>query len=293
MNRQVKKIVLGLGIFTSPIFSEEKNEPINFKDLCKRFRLEVEVYFFNESGTQIKNVMPSKRVYKVAPNENEEKKSEACQLRSNWSSTSSLFSGLLYMSHLWKINQDGSMDVTIEQFKGETKNHDGLDSLGKENYAIKNMTPIIWESRHHKNEKVIIRYTPSIAISTGPIDMEKVPIAGDDIIISDHLGRVWSNHLSLSGMNIALTTLHGTLILSYYPFKGSNLIGVVSEDTMYLRVNQDLRVEFKNSSNFLPVGSQGNVYGIYLPDIKSDRLSSTSISESNDPKEVLERLKLK
>ncbi|MGE0173426.1 MAG: hypothetical protein AB7T49_11585 [Oligoflexales bacterium] len=282
---KILNLFLGLGLMAG---TAAANENLSVEDFCQRLQINADVYVYDLSGTKFLNDMGERWSWNLSPLAKGEQ--NGCTLNAKISSSTSVFGGKLIMRSLWTINADGELNVTIEQYRNETKDHDGLDLLGKETYAVKNMAPVVWKSLLHKDQNVVIRYIPSLRVTSGIQDLNQIPIAGKDMIVTDHLGRVWAQNMDVSGNFVGITMLHGTVLMSYYPFKEAELIGKASGDQIVLRPDDKTRIDIRSSAPFLPVGVEGKVYGRYIADKKSKGLNSQQFHTSSTADKFEERI---
>jgi hypothetical protein len=83
---------------------------------------------------------------------------------------------------------------------------------------------------------------------------------------------------------------HGTLAISYQPFKGAQEIGQAAGNEIELSLSDHLKVKIHSDTAFLPASVAGKVYGLYLPEVKSSGPRSTHTFTSSNEDVFLKKL---
>ena len=200
------------------------------------------------------------------------------------------------LRHIWEIQDDGSIKVSIEQFKSSKKKRGENDIafeglLKKEERTIVNLEPITFVALSNEKRKVVVRLTPDFAPGDSARALVDLPIAGQDVMITDNEGYIWTEHASNGGKYSGFSTYRGTVFMSYYPFPGSQEFGVASGKEIVLHLTDKKTLTLTSKSSYLPEGVHGKVFGIYLPDRKTGRYPSASLMDRGDEKDFVEAIK--
>ncbi len=288
-------IFLGMLASTS-VFAADTLTP---GELCSRLEIAGEVYVYDQAGEKLLNKMSNDQFFRsgygLGGESNQKNKDELCKIKSSWGSDSSVFTGPLFIYHEWIVSPDGKMKAVVKQYAEKNKKmgrgEEGFSKLLKEEtYQIKDMSPITWPSVSHKNERVVLRFTPSLVSDNSPKDLKQIPFSGEDLVVVDNAGNLWAKNLGAKGVYVGFKSLHGSLFLSYYPFKGSSVIGAASESKIELRLPEQKLVFIYSKTPFLPDGINAKVYGIYFPQYKATSLNSQSVSTSDEEKNFLQSM---
>lgn len=258
------------------------------QQIRERFVVTAEVFVFDASGKKLLAKMPETSVIKAALG------STSGPLVDRWASRTGLFEGLLAMKASWDIGADGAIKVTLTEYVSDSeKAKDGENryarELKTEERTLDFMGPVNWVSlNNHAGKKVIVRYTPNLRDNAAN-DVTAVKIISEKTAVVDSKGVVWADHLSLEGKYVGLTTHRGTLLLSYYPFKGAKFMGVAQGNRMEVALDNKVVVSLISQSNYLVGSGSAKVYGIYQPERKSKDFSDNHITASNQEGEFLKK----
>jgi hypothetical protein len=149
---------------------------------------------------------------------------------------------------------------------------------------------VTWVSvQEHGNKKVVVRFTPSLEDRQVQV-LDEVHLVGNDIAIVDNAGNLWADHLSFEGKFCGIKTHRGTLLLSFYPFKNAENFGIASGNRLELALGKNLEVNVISKTPFVLGTSPAKLYGKYLPERKSDRLTSSGITTDNHEDRFLKNI---
>jgi len=260
---------------------------LSTSDLRKRFELQGEVYILDASGEHI--LKKSEEERKWRPSE------KTGIIESNWSVESNQFHPLALYHH-WEIENDGRIKAMIEQYdRMEAKDRNSPVKKGKllkrEEFFLKDFQPYMWTSVVEKDQKVIVRFTPRILEDKSPQAISDFPIAGSDIVVSDKTGSVWARGVDMNGKYVGVITHHGALFLSYSKFQGAKELGIAKNNEIELDLDDGSEVYLQSQSAFLPKPIRGKVFGVFKKNLKSERLTSVHMIDSNKEDRFLERMK--
>ena len=265
-------------------FAGTKDQVLSLEQLKSRFEVKGEIFYFDSDGKKLLSEGSEWRSWKPRII------NEQSQIESQWSSKS-LQNGDFAIHHSWTIQDDGSIKVLIEEFSKEEegKKADGerdtkfTDLLKKEEKILTDFSSISWVSiRPNQKRRVVVRFTPYLSKGKELKKMTELPISGSEILITDNQGNLWTEHNTLSGKYVGFTTRKGSIFMSYYPFKGATEIGFAFGNRIELHLEGKKVATLTSQTAFLPDEVRAIVYGIYRPDQKTGRLSSTHTRTSNE-----------
>lgn len=271
------------------------SEPMSVREICNRLEVSVDELVFNADGTRLLDKVTEGRRARGSHAENTDKKDSqyACRFKTQWSSRTSAFKEPLAISMDYRVKKDGSMFVSLEQFAKILEGANGSgpqfsDSVKKEEFVVKDLTPIVWRSPLHKDKRVVVRLVPSLSDDKAAEDVAVLPISGDNMTIFDEEGHLWQARVSARGKYVGVETEHGLFFLSYYPFRGAKRLGTAQRQTMELRLGSHT-VTLLSASSFLPEGMTANVYGLYDPNQKSHSVNQSHLYSTDKEENVLEK----
>ncbi|HEY8271627.1 MAG TPA: hypothetical protein VIG33_12120 [Pseudobdellovibrionaceae bacterium] len=248
-----------------------------------RERLEIHSDIYQVDGKKVVGGPERTNYWRMDP--------EKGETEGNWSS---IFNGdLIAIRHNWKVNADGTIKVTIEEFANSSKEGEFSHLIEKKEFTLENLEPIVWKVKNVKDKSFIVRYIPSLREISKPIALESLPVVGTGLTVSDNAGFLWVADTKeyLDGKFVGLTTHRGTIALSYVPFKGAKEMGVAEGNQINLKVDKKFQINFKSETAFLPAGVIAKVYAVYLPEKKSKGVNSVHSFSSSSEERFQESLK--
>ncbi len=263
------------------------SETLTTSDLCRRFAVESEVYIYDASGEKLLNMMSERRISSFR--NIAEANTKGCKLEHSWSSRSGMFGGALYVEQRWTIDPQGRIDATLSQWEIlGTKSHERR-KVKEETIRIKDMQPVLWRSVVHKDPVVVVRWTPRLRTDETYKDLSKIPLVAEDMVIYDNFGKIWAHNLNFVGIYTGVTTINGTLLLSFYPFQGAKQLGTAGNNQAKLQLTDKLSITLRSQEALLPPGIEAPVYGLYESKRRSESLDSQTIFNRSNEQEFLER----
>jgi hypothetical protein len=256
-----------------------------------RGRLEVkgEIYILDPDGRRLDHMGSSVSTWRGAGRS---------PLESNWSATSGDFSDV-FLHHAWTVLPDGSISVVIEEYaKKEDDPKTGkfqkfANLIKKSEFVLENFAPVTWKVLNNDKQYVVVRLTPTLRDTGGSKIVADLPVAGRNVFVMDNRGYLWNDGdgSSFDGNFVGLMTHRGTIIISYKPFKGAKVVGEAWGKEIVLKFTDDLKVKLRSDTAFLPDRVGSDVYGLYLPDQKTDHPHSTHISTSSNEDSILKMIR--
>lgn len=198
----------------------------------------------------------------------------------------------LAFRQLWEVTNDGHIKVTLEEYAeivGEAANPDFKKLLEHKDFVVQNFEPFVWIIKNSKNHYVL-RFFPYLRELSDPVAISDLPVSGKDLIVTDSDGYLWLDGGQMSGRFAGLTSHRGTVVMSYSSFKGAKPMGTAEGSLISLKPNKDYTINVKSSSAFLPAGMSAKVYGLYLPNRRSNGLNSVRTFTSSKEKNILDAL---
>jgi len=268
--------------------------PLTPEQICRRLVISEEVFVMNPDGTRAEHKVGQYRLYRhgiAIPNKNA-KDGIACTLQGGGTDSSSDFDGPLHMNHKWTVHDDGRIEATVTQYAKRLPRDQGLaDVLKTKTVTVKDMAPIIWVSPAHKHQRVVVRLSPDLSDNDEAKDLTRLPLTGTDIVVTDSRGRLWGQNINTAAPYVSMTLSEGTLLLSYYSFKGAHKLGEARGHEIDLDLGDGLRVTLVSKTPLLPTGVSANVYGSYDPGRKSSGINSVSLRTTDTEANFLKRIK--
>jgi hypothetical protein len=279
---EMKHLILAL-LAILPALSFAKEVPWSVEELRRRFQVRGEMYDLDVSGKVVQRKGHTWNIWKPID--------KAGKIQSQWSSVTDNYT--IAIRHSWEVQDSGSIKVLIEQYKTVKRKNDPIfeDLIKKEERIIENLEPITLIVFTDKDKRVVARFTPDFAAGETARNVSEIPLAGNDVIITDNEGYVWAMHATHGGKYSGFATYKGTIFLSYYPFAGSKELGVASGNEMEIHITDKKTLTFTSKTSYLPDGIHAKVYGIYYPDRKSGKFPAAALMDRNDEKEYVERIK--
>lgn len=258
--------------------------PVN--ELKSRLEIQGEIFVFDASGRRLLGRAGESRKWT----------SRTGTIESNWSSSSDNYQTIA-LHHVWKVNDDGTIQVLVEQYDSlGDRDTDGRQQfkglLQKREFNLQDFAPVQWVSlKKEDGKKVVVRLTPSLRDDESPKTLSDLPFSGSDMIVSDNDGRVWTENTSVTGKYVGIETHRGSVYFSYVPFEGATEIGVAKGTSVRLKLDEKRSLTVRSTTALLPNGVAAKVFGIFKPDHKTSGPRSTvTISTDKEP-EYQQRLK--
>jgi len=265
------------------LFMEAKN--LSAQEIRNSLEVRGDIYIVSSSGEQIVSGPERTNYWRSNP--------DTGMIESDWSSKFN--EGLIALRQKWVIQNDGSIQASIEEYSSNSDNRESPVFKGlieKKEFKIKNMEPIVWKVKNIKGgEQYIVRYIPSLREVSTPISLDSLPIAGSGIVISDNLGFLWAEDVQLNGKYAGVISHRGTLVMSYTPFNGGKEMGYAEGNRITLSVDKKFQINLKGVSSFLPTGVTAKVYAFYNPDKKTKGFNSLNTFDSNKEERISEVMK--
>lgn len=251
------------------------------QELREQFEIKADIYLTDASGEKILSGPERTNYWKFNPDKG--------SIKGDWSSKFS--AGFIGLRHTWEVLDDGSINVSIEEFAGDSDKQgrpEFKESLGKKEFKLKNFEPVVWEVKNIKNQKFIVRYIPIIKEVSSPINIDSLPVAGTQISITDNNGYLWADDVEFNGKFAGVTSHRGTLIISYSPFAGGKEMGIADGNLIKLKVDKKFEINLRAGSAFLPAGVKAKVYAFYNPEKKSNGVNSLRSFETSKQERLKE-----
>jgi hypothetical protein len=262
-----------------------QNPELTADEIRERLEVSGEVFVMDAAGTKLVGVGATKNTWRG---------SGKAPLESNWGNSSNAY-GKIYLHHVWTVNPDGTIHVLIEEFARQEDDDKRAmkDLLKKDEFLLNSFAPVTWKVLNSKEKNVFVRLTPSLREVRRAVDLADLPISGQNVIISDNQGYLWSDGdgSSFDGLYVGISTHRGTVAMSFKPFEGAAQVGEASDRQIVLTFPDNLKVKLRSDTAFVPAKITAKVYGIYLPEKKTQHPHSTHLSTSSTAEKLLERLK--
>jgi len=269
-------------------------EVMSVKSIKDRFEVHGDIFYFDRENGKLVDKGSQTRLWKSVDGS----KDKLTRVESYWGTGSSQ-QGEIALHHLWTIREDGTIRVLIEEYGDtiEVKGSDGerdykmVNLLKKDEVDLKDFAPVHWVSvRPGAKSKVVIRLTPDLSNSEEPKPLDSIPIAATDLLITDNEGSLWADHLNIDGKYVGFTTHRGSIFLSFYPFKGAQVIGFAAGSKIELGLGNKRIVTLTSSTPFVPETVRAMIYGIHRPNQKTARLQSVRSKSSSTEERFPESL---
>jgi hypothetical protein len=262
-----------------------ETQPLTAEDIRNRLEVKGEIFVLDQSG---------KKLIDAPSGYSNWRGNGTAPLESNWGSRGNY--GKIFLHHVWTINPDGTISVLIEEYAREeddpkTGNFQKFaDLLKKSEFTVENFASVTWKIVNIKDKNVVVRLTPNLRVQLKPTDIADLPIAGRDVMITDDKGFLWSQKSSFNGSYVALKTHRGTIAVSFRPFFGAKEIGEAREKEINIKLPNDISVSMRSETAFLPADMGGKIYGLFIPELKSDSPRGTHIWSSSTEEVLLRKL---
>ncbi len=261
----MKKFKTSVFLILMTSIASAKN--LTAQEARERLEVRADIYLVDSSGEKILSGPERTNYWKFNPDKG--------SIKGDWSSRFS--AGLIALRHNWKVLDDGSIHVSIEEFSSESDKQgrpEFKDSIGKKDFKLKNFEPVVWSVKNIKNQNFIVRYIPTLRDISSPINIDSLPVAGTQISISDNNGYLWADDIEFNGKFSGVTSHRGTLIISYSPFSGGKELGVAEGNLINLKIDKKFEINLRAANAFLPTGVKAKVYAFYNPEKKSTGFNS-------------------
>jgi len=244
---------------------------LSMQEIKERFEIRADIYQMD--GKKIVGSTDRTSYWRMNP--------ENGDLHGDWSSN--FGGGTIAIRYNWKLESDGSVKATLEEFGKVSKDSEFSQPIAKKEYTLENFEPIVWKVLSIKDKNYVVRFIPSVRDTATAVTVGDLPVAGTDLSFTDNAGYLWASETDLGGKYIGVTTHRGTLALSYVPFKGAKEMGTVEGKEIVIKVDKKYKISVKSDTAFLPAGVTGKVYALYLPEKKSKGVNSVhSFSSSSE-----------
>ncbi len=269
--------------------SDSEFKALSNEELVNRFHITGEIFIVSKEGDKLLSIAEERREWQFGG-------SGEKPLLSNWRFQQN---GLpvVALKHKWTLEKDGKISVEIAQYENIEPGIGAEVKYGKlikeEKLSLKNFAPIDWViAAGSKN--IIVRLTPGLWSTVEAIDISTMPISGKNIVIYDKAGKLWADQVTADHPSVffGVTTHQGSLFLSYKPFKGAKMIGEVKNGRIKIK-NGKLTIFLQSELPFLPKDVKANVYGLIVPELKTEHLNSVRTYSSNKEEEFLKALSVK
>jgi hypothetical protein len=259
-------------------------KPLTVEQIKRRIQVKGEIFVLDASGKRVEYVGNESRAWKSADGSG--------RLEINWGNSSRLHKPI-HLPMTWTVRDDGSLLARIRQFEsmkdGPTKPVYGK-LLGEKEFEVRNFEPITWRSAADPEKNVVIRLTPTIGESDEPVELDGMPLAGREVVITDNRGRVWNERVTMGGKYVSIGGHLGQLALSYFPFPGGEAVGVADGHRIELKLPEKLTVTLVSELPFLPGGSRTRVYALYNADKRTKSFNHTRINATDNLKRFTDGL---
>lgn len=264
--------------------SDTELKTISTEELSWRFHITGEVFIVNKDGDKLINIANERREWQLEGQRDK-------PLESNWRFQQNGLP-LIALKQKWMLEKDGRIQVEVAQYDELERDSESKIKFGKlikeKKFTLNNFSPIDWVIPAG-TQKLIVRLTPGIWQNDPPINISSLPVTGKNIVVYDRSGRLWADQITLdnsSSIYVGITTHAGTVLLSYTPFKGAKVIGEVKGSRIKVKSEKG-SVHLQSETPFLPKDVKANIYGILLPEVRSERLNSVRVSASDKEEEFL------
>lgn len=278
----------------------EKNESHDFgvsdgeikeltpQQISNRLHIRGEILVLNKEGTRILNFGQEHRVWEMNGQLQE-------PLVSYWSFQQK---GLprIALRHEWRVLSSGQLELKVQQFDQMDRSSGSGIKTGKllkeDVQVIKNFAAYDFEVTTQSPQKVLVRMTPLLWPDLPTWKVGDLPFAAKDAVVYDSQGNVWS--LGVEGDRpskfFGMTTHRGTLMLSFHPFKDAEVLGEAKGQRIKLKLPK-LRVFLASKAHFVPGDIKADVYGKFLPNLKTEKMTSVRTFTSNKEDEFLKAVR--
>jgi hypothetical protein len=288
---------LTLWTFLIPFQSVQATQstPIDPGTLCERLQILEETLVFDKTGTRIIDIYSNDRGPGGSSlGQSEKEDGIVCGRGSSSGISSSSFDGPIFFHHEWSVKEDGTLTVTYEQgsgFSGRGREAKLKDSTGRKTAAVKDFQTVSWTSPFHKNQRVVVRLTPTLRKSQHSRELGKFPLYLSDATIFDGSGKLWTANLTAYGDYIGVLTVAGSVVMSFQPFTEGKKIGKAHGKEIRFTLPDGKSVLLKSAEPLLPGDISSDVYVHYDPNMRAKSFGSQSVSSSDNAAETLSRLK--
>ena len=200
------------------------------------------------------------------------------------------------LRHRWTVDDQGILKVHIEQFDSmpgaAPETFENESKLGKvvrdETITVKDLAPISWVVDTNAERRVTARFSIFLRPGRRIVDATVMPVAIEGGILTDSEHHVWAR--DLGGINhkyVSLKTYLGTVVMSYYPFKGATEIGDAEGHEIHM--HQDgLSVRILSANPVVLGDGRLRVYGWINSHEKSKNYGSVHMLLGDEDKDLKE-----
>lgn len=275
---------------TTGVTSGEISGELSKQDFAGRFQVRGDMYVMSADGKRL--------LYKISESRTGRPLPDNDKVYSNWGHTQKIDGKPISISlrYGFEIQDDATLKVHIEQFESmKPDNLRGEVRYGKlireEKMDLTDFSTISWVAYQDAKIRIVARITPELLEKGNTYSPDNMPIAMDSAVLIDGTGKLWGDDLSQGGGKyVSVSTHRGTVAFSYYPFAGAKEIGVAKGNELVLdKVKPSLTM--RNSKPFLSANGEMKVYGMVLPNRKTQHLHSINMNVSDKEAEFLGSLK--
>lgn len=95
----------------------------------------------------------------------------------------------------------------------------------------------------------------------------------------------------MNGKYVGVITHKGALFLSYSKFEGAQELGVAKNNEIELDLPDGSEIYLQSQTALLPKPLRAKVFGVFKKDLKSERLTSVHMIDSNKEDQFQQRMK--
>jgi hypothetical protein len=297
ISQKVVTLAVVIGFSFPTVTFGAKDSPISPQEICKRLQITEELLVFDSTGTHpvdaYRKVREAGGLDDGQSGKNSKTPEIVCRKSSHSGNSSSSFDGPIFFMHEWIVKTDGTISVNFEQggeFQGRGREATLAGSTGKHSQLVKDFEPISWVSSLHKNQRVLVRLTPSLIDGERSRELGKFPLILDHATVYDGKGRLWTVNLTADGDFIGVVTMQGSVVLSYQSFSGGKKIGRVSGREIRFKIEDGTSVVFKSESMILPGEMASDIYVLFDPSQRAASIGSQSVSSGSSAEETIQKL---
>lgn len=266
--------VLSISVLASGALAKASS-PLAPAEIRSRLEVLSDVYTLDASGKKLLSGPDSEGKSWIV--------SENGKMMNNWGYESN--GNKVYLHHIWSVLDDGTINVSIEEFKNGGEKLTG--SIEKKEFILENFEPILWKPRQKNPDNIVIRLIPRLKEKTTSVTVEGIPLSGTNVTITDNAGYLWADGMGFSAKFAGFKTHRGVLVMSFSPFKAGKEIGEAEGNKITLRADKNLKLKIVSETDFLPKGVTAKIYGFIDTTQKSKRANSVHGWDSNSEERIL------
>jgi hypothetical protein len=284
----MNKLLIAAALALISLGTRAEAAPLSRADLIARLRIRADVLVMSDDGKRILELGEESHLFSGFTPEG--------KFQRDWTSESDRY-GSFKIRHTWTIDSSGAVHVKLEEFSEmEVDSSTGQEKslknpIGTEEHDLVDFGTVTYAVKANPGKKVMLRFVPEIGEDSRPETIGKFRINGNGVSIYDSEGVLWASDLDMNAAYLSVSTHRGTLILSYSPFKGSEPVGVANGKKITIRMKEYPRVTLQSETDFVPLGTNAQVFVKYLKGTRTAALNSVREHESSDEQRLLERMK--